>query len=86
MVEVTRVGNMIVLEYFTKEQKRILDGKDITEDEQELHFQMVRDRDDAFLEIGRMYKLRKFTGNDPLLIEPRKFRNRNALGNPYLRM
>ncbi len=86
MVKLTRVGKVIVLEYFTEEEKRILDGRTNSEEEQQRHLEMVRERDFAFAEIHRVYKRRQFCGDDPLCIEPDKYRNQNALANPFLRM
>ncbi len=85
MVKLTRVGNVIVLEYFTKEEKRILDGRTNSKEEEKRHLEMVRERDFAFSEICRVYKRKQFHGGDPLRIEPNKYRNQNALANPYLR-
>lgn len=86
MVKLTRVGKVIVLEYFTEEEERILDGKTNSKEEQQRYLEMVRERDFAFAEIHRVYKCRQFSEDDPLGIEPDKYRNKNALANPYLRM
>ena len=86
MVEVTRVGNVIVLEYFTKEEKRILEGKNLKKREREKHRQMLEERDYAFAEISRVCKVLGCPKADPLKIEPHKFRNQNAMANPFLRM
>lgn len=85
MIELTRVGNVVVLEYFSEEEKRILEGKDLKKSEKEKHFRMLAERDYAFSEIARLCKERALTEYDPLKIEPNKYRNENALANPFLR-
>lgn len=85
MVEVTRVGNVIVLEYFSADDKRVMNGYFKNKKESKRYLQLMRERDAAFLEIRKAYEENKPCGKDPLHIEPDKYRNRNALANPFLR-
>lgn len=84
MVQVTRVGNLLILEYFTKDQKRILDGKKLKDGEEEAHFRMLHERDQAFREIKKTFEKKTAPKKDPLNLEKGKFRNANALNNPHL--
>lgn len=54
--EYTRLGRFVVVERFTREEKRILDGRELSEDERSLHKEMVKKRFLLFLELKERMK------------------------------
>lgn len=46
----------MVVERFTREEKRILDGRELSEDERSLHKEMVKKRFLLFLELKERMK------------------------------
>ena len=54
--EYTRLGKFIVVERFTDEEKRILDGRGLTPEELEQHRQMVKTRFALFEELKTRMK------------------------------
>ncbi|MBQ0093001.1 MAG: hypothetical protein KBS45_06725 [Clostridiales bacterium] len=54
--EYTKLGKFIVVERFTEEEKRILDGRKLTPEEEPLHKEMVKARYALFEELKERMK------------------------------
>lgn len=53
LLEYTRLGNVVLVECYTEEQRRILNGVCRTEEEKALHKELVKDRFRVFETVKR---------------------------------
>lgn len=84
MVIATRIGDLLILEYFTKDQKRILDGKNLKDGEEKEHTRMLHERDLAYAELQKAFDKKTKPKKDPLGLEIGKRRNSNAMNHLHL--
>ena len=87
MTKVTRVGELVIIEYLTEEQEALYKSG-LTERQLEKRKQLEYKRRDVFSEIrkqyGRVLRGEFVPEDDPLALEFQKCRNQNSLNVVYL--
>ena len=86
----TRVGELIIIEYLSDEQAKLLHSANLSDQQLKLRRDLEYTRRDAFAEVrrqyGRILRGEELTAFDPLHLEFEKMRNGNSLNQVYLGM
>lgn len=87
MTHITRVGELVIIEYLTKEQEDLYKPL-LTERQQTKRNQLELERKEAYAEVrkqyGRVLKGEFVPKEDPMGLEFHKCRNKNSLNKLYL--
>ena len=84
----TRVGELIIIEYLSEDQAKLLHGMNLSEVQLKKRRELEYTRRDMFAEIrrqyGRILRGEEPTAYDPLHLEFEKMRNDRSLYQVYL--
>lgn len=87
MTHITRVGELVIIEYLTKEQQDLYKPL-LTERQQKQRNELELERKEAYAEVrkqyGRVLKGEFIPKEDPMGLEFHKCRNKNSLNKLYL--